>query len=369
MTNRVRWSGDTKSRDSNSSSSQNTQSDQSSHSQETAPTEYSYSPQLQRWETGFQALDSPSRNQTYDMYDDYKASVETYASTIPSEDEVSDLVDDENSQEALTIPDEEYRAEAIPSTPRDFAELFPSADRISILHDDATLDGNMNLRLDTQIELSNGQKRPLTLFHLRMHDLKNREFSLRRYCRDSGREVCHSIRKYHQSSAERKPALQKSFTSALSSLRKQADSHPTLTPDLKRSDSGYASMFGGEDVWNQPKPARKQFKRPTNTVKLEFSNYAHVEVKRRGAGAGKRYEFEYWGSSYIWKRQVKKDGDFTEISYHLVRDGNTLPLAHIVPAMLTTSQAEAERLRGGWVPPCSLWIKDDEILNSPDVAE
>lgn len=368
MTNRVRWSGDTKTQHSSSSSSQNSQSDQSSHSQETAPTEYSYSPQRQRRETGFQRPESPSRNQTYDIYDDCKASVETYASTIPSEDEDPDLVD-EDSQEVLTIADEEYRTEAIPSTPREFARLFPSADRISIVHDDATLDGNMNLRLDTQIELSNGQKRPLTLFHLRMHDLKSREFSLRRYCRDSGREVCHSIRKYHQSSAERRPALQRSFNSAFASLRRQADSHPTFTSDLKRTDSGYASMLGAEEEWDQLKPMKKQFKRPTNTVKLEFSNYAHVEVKRRGAGSGKRYEFEYWGSTYSWKRQVKKDGDFTEISYHLLRDDNSLPSAHIVPAMLTTSQAEAEKLRGGWVPPCSLWIKDEEILNSPDVAE
>jgi hypothetical protein len=128
-------------------------------------------------------------------------------------------------------------------------------------------------------------------------------------------------------------------------------------------------MFGKEESVHDSKSSKNQFKRPTNTMKLEFSNYAQVELKRRGTGSGKRYEFEYWGYHYVWKRQVKQDGDFTEVSYHLVRNDKESYLAQIVPVLLTTSQAEDERSRGGWVPPCSMWLNDDDIFDSPDVAE
>jgi len=117
-------------------------------------------------------------------------------------------------------------------------------------------------------------------------------------------------------------------------------------------------------------PGQKNSKRPTNKMKLEFSNYAHVEVKRQGKGASKRYSFFYWGFKYSWRRIVKQEGDFTEVSYHLMKEGNTQPSAHIVPATLTKSQADEEYVRGGWVPPCSLWIRDDQIIKShPDVAD
>jgi hypothetical protein len=376
MTGHVQWSGESRRRESNSSSSQISYSDRSSHSYSTAQTDYSRQPsrrpRLQRPDTCYPRLESSATSDLYDGYDDPRESIETYASTIELDDQISELDDDESFDLLPPDPEEDYRAEAIPTRPQDFAKLFPSTSRISICHDDATLDGNMNLRLDTQVEMGDGSKQPMTLFHLRMQDLKSRDFSFRRYCRDSGREICHSMRKYQTpSTARRGIGLQRSLSSAFAPLRRVSGSGFAVDSDLRRTDSGYGSMFGNEnDFFDEPKPAQRQSKRPTDSIKLEFSNYAHVEVTRCGAKAGKRYEFEYWGVTYAWKRHVKQEGDFLEVSWHLFRHGQTSPLAHIVPVPLTRNQSHDERLKGGWIPPCSLWIKDDQIVQGePDVAE
>jgi len=376
MSRHVQWSGDSRRRESNSSSSQNSYSDRSSHSHSTAPTEYSrHRPRLQRPDTCYPRLETTTTNDLYDDYEDYedpRESFETYASTVELDDQISELDGDESYDLLPPDPEEEYRTEAIPTRPQDFGSLFPSTSRISIRHDDATLDGNMNLRLDTQVEMEDGRKQPMTLFHLRMQDLKSRDFSFRRYCRDSGREICHSMRKYHTSPVSRRGVgLQRSLSSALSPLRRLSGSGFTGDFDLKRTDSGYGSMFGNDNAFfEEPKPVQYQSKRPTDSIKLEFSNYAHVEVTRSGAKAGKRYEFEYWGVNYAWKRHVKQQGDFAEVSWHLFRHGQASPLAHIVPVPLTRSQVQEETLKGGWIPPCSLWIKDEQIIQSePDVAD
>jgi hypothetical protein len=120
------------------------------------------------------------------------------------------------------------------------------------------------------------------------------------------------------------------------------------------------------DAANQ-KPAPQT----SSKVTLEFSNYAHVNVRRRGAKGSKRYDFGYWGTSYFWKRMVKKGGEFREVSYHLVNENTMSIVAHIVPEPMTPAQAEEESLKGGWVPPCSLWISDEGVLNAglTDVAD
>jgi len=318
-------------------------------------------------------VESCDNDQSFNFFDDPRASNETYASTTPSEGDLSD--DEEPVYEVPEFSEEDYRfdptRDAIPSTPKDFSLLFPSSRRLSIRHDDSSIDGNMNLRVDTQVEPSwSSKKINYTLFHLRLQDLKTRDFSLRRYCRDSGREVCHSIRKF-QTPASSRPALQKSFSSAFATFRKQADSNASGMGSLKRSDSGYGSIEGVRDE-RAPPPGKieKSSRLPTDTIKLEFSNYAHVNVKRRGAGANKRYEFEYWGHSYAWRRHVTREGRFEEVSYQLIRNDKFRALAYIVPVPLTTSQTEEEQLRGGWIPPCSMWITDDDILSAlPDVAE
>jgi hypothetical protein len=350
-------------------------------SYETAPTEYSYRPSKSHSESS-QARGEPrrqERRQDHDDRDAYRpashtarASVDTYAST--SEEDLDDDFDDMPEYDVPQYHHEPLPTDAIPTTPRDFGELFPTSKRISIRHDDSTIDGNMNLRVDTQIEERHRKKQNYTLFHLRMHDLRSREFSLRRYCRESGREVCHSLRKYQKPPLEKRPVLQRAST-ALASLVHKPDSRPSTAAGLKRSDSGYESMRGFEDEDDsRPKSAGYAKGRaliPTNTIKLEFSNYAHIEVKRRGAKSNKRYVFEYWGHDYAWKRAVQKERDHESVTYYLVRaDNEKQALAHISPVRLTPDQAHDEASRGGWIPQCYMRITDESILNaSTDMAE
>ena len=261
----------------------------------------------------------------------------------------------------------------IPSTSSEFAEFFPSTRRLHIRHDDSSLDGNMNLRVDTEVHTSEGRLVDLTLFHLRMHNLKQRDFSLRRHCRESGREICHSSRKYVKPSSICRPGLQRSVSSALSNLRIKSPSKGMNRSALKRQDSGYDSTSDEDDepeVANQSSKHRSSSPMPTNITHLEFSNYANVDVKRRGTKTSKRYEFEYWGTKYTWKRVVRKDGSVKETSYHLTDAASSHSIAHIVPATLTTLESQEEEAKGGWVPPCSLWISDDGVVQGrTDVAE
>lgn len=353
-------------------------SDRSYHSHSTAPTDHSTMPPLTRHDTCYGRLESAQGHRQYgevQVFEDPRESVETYASTLPSEE---DLEKDMPAYELPQYRPEFYYSDAIPATPADFSELFPSSRRLAVCHDDSTSDGNMNLRIDTHVQTTSGRIRNITLFHLRMHDLKNREFSLRRYCRDSGREVCHSTRKLHKPAAEKRPGFQSSLSNALASFRSKSDSKTPTNASLKRSDSGYESMYPRDDDNDafeaRPKsagsPSKSRAQPPTNMIKLEFSNYAQVEVKRRGTKGNKRYEFEYWGINYQWKRVIRKDGQSKQISYHLFRAGSERPLAHIVPVPLTTAQEREERTKGGWVPPCSMWINDEDIVRpNTDVAE
>lgn len=369
-----------------SNSTHSGRSADSERSYETAPTEYSdRRPSLAHSETCHARVEG-QRDYFSNLDDSNKytqparTSVDTYAST--SEE---DLADDLNDMPEYDVP--QYRHEslptdAIPTTPRDFAELFPTTKRISIRHDDATIDGNMNLRVDTQVEERHHKKQNYTLYHLRMQDLRTRDFSLRRYCRESGREVCHSIRKYQKPPQENRPILQRAST-ALANLVHKSESRPSTAAGLKRSDSGYESVRGFVDEdddedeveeMSRPKSAGSSKGRallPTNTLKLEFSNYAHLEVKRRGAKAHKKYAFEHWGHDYMWKRIVKKEFDQETVSYYLVRDDNDKePLAHICPVRLTQAEAREETARGGWVPPSYMRITDEKILHAEsDIAE
>ncbi len=267
-------------------------------------------------------------------------------------------------------------ASALVPSPSEFSELFPSSRQLRIRHDDSTFDGNMNLRVDTGVTID-GRRYDMTLFHLRMHDLKDREFSLRRYCRDSGREVCHSARKHQKSEAEKRPAFQRSLSSALQSMRpkpeRQSSAAPTLA-SLKRNDSGYSSMHSTDfEQGDHSLPASQGAEAAlTDTVKLEFSNYAQVEVKRAGGkGKGnKRYEFQYWGVNYTWKRVVTKGGNDRQVKFHLTRPGSDRACARIDPVQLDARQAHEERKSGGWIPPCTMSITDATIVHSgKDVAD
>ncbi|KAI9842788.1 MAG: hypothetical protein M1837_006891 [Sclerophora amabilis] len=364
--------------DSSDSSSSSRYSESSDRTQSTAPTSYAPAsrPSLKQHETAGPILSGHDRETPAHWGEDPRASTETYASTIPSEEDLLEKDPEydvpEYKEELLAQP------EAIPCTPPEFAELFPSTRRLYIRHDDSTLDGNMNLRVDTEVPVASGRKRDFTLFHLRMHDLKTRDFSLRRYCRDSGREICHSSRRYTKPAAVSRPGIQRSVSTALASIRGKHETKDSTAAGLKRHDSGYDSSWpedeeDGDDESAHPDASRvskgTNLPLPTNTTKLEFSNYAQVDLKRRGAKASKRYDFEYWGTSYAWKRVARKDGKFQEVSYHLLNNHGDV-VAHIVPVPLTTQQAMDETAKGGWVPPCSMWISDQNILRRlSDVAD
>lgn len=313
-----------------------------------------------------------------------ESSVDSLASTTASTEDL-DPVDVESplDDESSSIPPlPVYRRDVVetnvrPSTPQDFSKLYPSLNRFTIRHDEFTSDGNMNLRIDTVVT---GRRRTaIQLFHLRMYDLAKREFSLRRYCRDSGREVCNSKRKYLEPATPKpeaeRPTLARSMTTAFRTLGGR--------PALRRAKStfgrpatGYSTSEGDEEYFGnhsavsldtpKTKAARPV---PTNTMKLEFSNYARVDVHRRGGKNNKRYEFDWWGHRYHWKRSVDKQLGL--VSWHLVRDGNTgAPVAHIVPETRSPSQVRADENAGGWVPPCFMWLADEAILDAvTDVAE
>jgi hypothetical protein len=185
--------------------------------------------------------------------------------------------------------------------------------------------------------------------------------------------------------ASQRPGIQRSMSNALASLRslrpdvKRSDSGSSIRSVPNRHDSGYASNGDVDEeeefeevgaFMKSAKDRAASLPMPTNTTKLEFSNYAQVDVKRRGAKKSKRYEFEYWGSTYSWKRVTEKDGVEKSISFHLVKDNTGKAIAHIVPELCSPAQVREEEEKGGWVPPCSLWISDPSVLAAlTDVAE
>ena len=345
------------------SSSDSSSSYTSDHSRSTAPTAYSERPVFKRYDTSPARLghyeDEPFESEEHNA----RSSVDTYASTVASDEDLTPQPQYDLPRERVEL----YSSDAIPTIPTEFAELFEPNRRIFIEHDDSTSDGNMNLRLDTEITISGGRRRKMTLFHLRMKDLRDRQFSLRRYCRGSGREVCKSSRKLIARSATaetpkpaKRPALQRSISSALSTLV-GAKARSALPNQRNEPAENSAEGSADFDIFGNSfseAPVKPKATVPTNTIRLEFSNYAQVEVHPSGSKSSKRYDFEYWGCQYHWKREVRQDRDFDSISYHLYDTASNEPIAHITPEPLTRRQAMDEEYKGGWIPPCSLFITD-----------
>lgn len=343
-------------------------------------------PKYQKWPE-FEYLDEipisvsvEEEDEEYEDYDDEHDphhSVSTYASTTRSK---ADIAPEEPVFE-VDDREESFPSDALASTPSSFADLFPSTRRLLIRHDDVTIDGNMNLRVDTVVPCRDGYQQDVILFHLRMYDLFSRKCSFRRYCRDSGREVCHSIRKEVNPPNDRRPVFRRSWSSMLASFRPSSsgsNSHPGHAPvvdHLKRQDSGYGpgKKHDLHAMANDPAnldPSTTSEKTLADTILLEFSNYAHVELKRRGGPGAKRYEYEYWSTRYQWRCECRREGDLREVSYYLVDMRSSKTIAHMVPDMLTPLEAVEEESKGGWVPPSSLWISDPAVYERmPDVAE
>ncbi|KAM0323454.1 hypothetical protein ACHAQA_008733 [Verticillium albo-atrum] len=312
-----------------------------------------------------------------------RSSVDTFDSSLASDDDLCREIDLDSYDDHEIPPLPTYYRDQIvdpnvqPSNPQDFAKLFPSLNRLSIRHDDFTPDGNLNLRVDTVVP---GRRRlTMQLFHLRMHDLARRDFSLRRYCRDSGREVCSSKRQYHEPSIGDGPALQRSMTNALKSLggrktlsRTNTGTAPTANTNPRPQSS--VSHDGSPMLHSFNRSLSFQTKQKlgpvaTNTMKLEFSNYARVDIVRRGNSNSKRYEFEWWGHKYQWRRVLDKN--LSVVSFHLIQDGaSNRPVAHIVPETRAPNQVESDESAGCWIPPCHMWISDQSIVDAAtDVAD
>jgi hypothetical protein len=345
------------------SSSSSSRTYASDHSRSTAPTVYSDRPVFKRCDTSPAKLGQDVGRSAVREELDPRASVETYASTIASREDLTGQPEYEYPPERVEI----FSSNSIPTIPSEFAELFEAGRRIHIEHDDSTSDGNMNLCLDTEISIS-GQRRKMRLFHLRMRDLRDRQFSLRRHSRESGREVCKSSRKHtpipEDSKPSKRPPLQRSLSSAISNfigVKHKESARPTRH---EFADDSAVSSDSEDELPSQTAGATK----PTNTIRLEFSNYALVEVHATGTKSSKEYEFEYWGTQYYWKRQVRRDGHFKSTSYHLINTTSNEPIAHITPEPLTRQQAMEEEYKGGWVPPCSLFITDPNAF-STDLAD
>jgi len=309
-----------------------------------------------------------------------RTSVETYASTASSgaEEFISAIPDYLASGPNEFVAGTSLRE----STTQTFSELFPSTKRLLIQHDDTTSDGNMNLRVETQVAGQNSETERVQLFHLRMHDLRDREFSLRRYCRSSGREVCHSVlKRIKQTSQATGP---RRLSNAFSTIRRKASSAASSMASVKRTTSNRGSIssrsgsrhstFGSQGGFDDEvygddsgESSNVEVSIDSSIIKLEFSNYACVEIQCRGRKSSKRYKFEYWGNRYTWNR-VKTDSAY---SFHLIKDGKaTNPVAHIIPELRSLREQKQDEADGGWVQPCSMWIADKSVLDSlTDLAE
>lgn len=249
------------------------------------------------------------------------------------------------SYNQTTYAREPFEQRAVASTPAQFAQHFPSKEPLFIKHDASAPDGDMNLRVDCRS--SHGHR--ITLFHARIYDQRDRDVSIRRYGRDCGREVAHAKRKFEKPAAKKqRPALTKAFTS----FRGKTLDQQREIRHLERQDSGYSTASDEDsevDEINFSSSTGKPSK-ATNIVNLEFANYAHVDLTRKGGKQHKKYEFEYWGRSYAWKRTLPSSSD-DSASYNLINNSTGNTVARIRP------DPTAE-LISGFVRPCTLVFRD-----------
>ncbi|KAI1129855.1 hypothetical protein F5Y10DRAFT_237408 [Nemania abortiva] len=250
-----------------------------------------------------------------------------------------------------------------PSTPKEFADLFPSGDYLTIQHADFASDSNMNLTVETLMPDELGRR--FQLFHLRMYDLSKRRFSLRRYCRDSGCEVSQSRRKYV--GPDNRPILQRSFTEAIKRLGDRSTDRQ-LEPDIvdaRRSlaaTAGYSPWVSVDNNISDTKDLQ-----PTDLIRLEFKNYTTIEIQYVNSRKTRSYQFGYWGTEYSWNRVLDEDS----VSFHLFRGSDREdPVATIDPVAGSPERIAADRLAGAWVPPHLMRLIDsNSFKNAEGIAD
>lgn len=261
-----------------------------------------------------------------------------------------------------------YASDAISSGPADFAELFSPNRKLFIHHDDATSDGNMHLRVDTVVSNSCGRSQKVILFHLQMHDLKDRHFSLQRHCRDSEWTICSSSREYAPAlpaTRETPPYVQQSLGQPMQSLVLKQDAPITTRGSNMWQDPGYDPI--ARELRCLSPAGLRSSKMPipqVNLIRLDFWNDAYINISRQGSGRSKRYEYDFLGTKYEWKRQLCRGRHFQEFSYHLINAKTSRLIAHITPEPLTAKEAQEEQDFGGWVPPCTMQIIDRRVFQT-----
>lgn len=327
----------------------------SSCTKSTARSEYSEKPAISRGDT----WPSAGKQQRKTSFSDGGAHFFEYTAPLsPEELSLEELPSYEQDDEGP----EYFGTDAVPASEPGFRDLFPSTrQRLDIRHDDATSDGNMNIRIDTNATTRCGRDQKVTLFHLRMYDLKTREFSLRRYCRDSGREVCHTSRKTKAQQQAKRPTFTRSLSNALTkSFASKKDLRSKQ--GLQRQDSGDAPSRRSEDDdfdEDEEKPKSVSIEDLSDTINLQFLDYSHLDVTRTGQGTKRGYDFEYWGEKYSWKKVSRVDFGLPLITYHLVRRADGKVLAHITPKQ--DGEAQRDQEEGGWIPPSNFWLLDDHM--------
>jgi hypothetical protein len=290
------------------------------------------------------------------------------------------------------------------SSPKDFVELFPSSKPLYICHDSTTSDGEMNLRVFSDITSAGSSKAEyMSLFHLRMHDIEDRKFSLRRYFRNSGRKGCSSILSDARLRSKTRSKTRFSFsmsskrTSRAGSTHSENDvsasetkgdmgnskgSRTSLSSWFRRrgSRSSHASSASGNDASdcdeddNAVNAVNVAATRVSgDKIALEFSNYSRVDVVRYSTWRI-GYTFDYWGHAYEWRRTSGKNlfGQWMYWchSFHLYRKGkDKKPIVSITPRD-NKSLGSGYFTHGTWVTPSEMRFLDNDILNgSSDIAE
>ena len=106
-----------------------------------------------------------------------------------------------------------------------------------------------------------------------------------------------------------------------------------------------------------------------NDICLEFSNYARFKLGY-GTRDDRRYTFEYYGLAYAWDKISEMTLAGVQTRYTLVRLWDKAAVAHIDPLPLNEDEERLEIEKGGWIPPCSMWMSDKTVTAGPgDVAD
>ncbi|KUJ19256.1 uncharacterized protein LY89DRAFT_487318 [Mollisia scopiformis] len=291
-----------------------------------------------------------------------RASENTYEDSDSSEDELSDdatsfsecngdSIQDYSAQGNLPNATGSTKPQA--SNPSNFAKYFHSQRKLLVRHNDSVIDGDANIRVDTEIE-EDGHLILLTLFHVKINDLRSRKLSVRRYERHSGREVCHTGRGRQLN--EKSTSEQATWSDVLTASRAYSRSHRRRTSSVSSARSRASSLKSvpeesatvddDDDQDDAAFSTESAPQGPANTIQLEFSNYAQVKLIRRGKMMV-RYEFEYWGSDYTWRRNLSDHNAF-----HLQKIEINNAIAGIVPETRTPDQIRDADKAGHLVPPC-----------------